>query len=145
MAELENPVQAEQTQQTNKQNKQPNLTWFSRVILRSFFPKVSQLSAYPVCNQIPNLAITVVIQSTFCTHLLNSLAHAPWLLGSGKRSLATKCITVVLPSGNCNAARKDKEKLTNHRQILYAVSNLITYIKDISAHTGHTLQRATAA
>ena len=29
---------------------------------------------------------------------------SPWLFGSGSRSLATKCMTVVLPSGSCNAA-----------------------------------------
>ena len=40
---------------------------------------------------------------------------SPWLFGSGSRSLATKCMTVVLPSGNCSAAiTKQHYRLQTH-------------------------------
>lgn len=36
---------------------------------------------------------------------LHYIFTLPWLLGSGKFSLATRCMTVVLPNGNCNAEK----------------------------------------
>lgn len=52
--------------------------------------------------------------------------HLPWELGSGRVSLATKCMTVVRPGGNFSAIRQRSSKLRIYKNTLLDLQHILS-------------------